>query len=63
MRKIRFSDIDKAAPAVMAVGMACFVAAYTITSAWVKDTLLFTGLAAVIASAILYVVSWRKDSM
>lgn len=50
-----------AAPYVMGAGMACFVAAYAIGNPWIKDTLLLTGLMAVILSTILYAATWKNE--
>ncbi|MCI5875130.1 MAG: hypothetical protein SOX17_02690 [Prevotella sp.] len=61
MKKINYKPMLTAAPYVMGAGMACFVAAYMIGNPWIKDTLLLTGLVAVILSTVLYAATWKNE--
>ena len=61
MKKINYKPMLPAAPYMMGAGMACFVAAYMIGNPWIKDTLLLTGLVAVILSTVLYAATWKNE--
>ena len=61
MKKINYKPMLAVAPYVMGAGMACFVAAYMIGNPWIKDTLLLTGLVAVILSTVLYAATWKNE--
>ena len=61
MKKIDFTRIGKGAPYALVTGMVCFVAAYVITNPWIKNSLLLTGLAAVVISVGLYITAWKHE--
>ena len=61
MKEINDKPMLTAAPYVMGAGMACFVTAYMIGNPWIKDTLLLTGLVAVILSTVLYAATWKNE--
>lgn len=61
MKKIDFTRIGKGAPYALVTGMVCFVAAYVITSPWIKNSLLLAGLAAVVISVGLYITAWKHE--